>query len=54
MLHSIRHYTRLIFFKTQLNESYIANESFAKFARTFICCPEFYFFKKKYLMILHF
>ena len=36
----------LYFFRTRLNEAYIANVSFAKSARTFVCCPEFYFFKK--------
>ena len=36
----------LFFFRTQLNEASIAHVSFVKSARTFICCPEFYFFKK--------
>ena len=36
----------LYFFRTWLNEAYIANVPFAKSARTFICCPELYFFKK--------
>ena len=30
----------LYFFRTQLNEAYIANVSFTKSAITFICCPE--------------
>ena len=44
----------LYFFRTQLNEAYIANASFTKPERTFICCLELYFFFKKYLMTLHF
>ena len=44
----------LYFLRTRLNETYIANLSFAKSAMTFICCPELYFFKKKYLVTLHF
>ena len=32
------------FFRTRLDEVYIANVSFAKSAKTFICCPELYFF----------
>ena len=36
----------LYFFRTRLNEAYIANVSFAKFARTFICCPQLHLFKK--------
>ena len=44
----------LYFFRTRLNEAYIANVSFAKSARTFICCSELYFLKKKYLVTLHF
>ena len=34
----------LYFFRTWLNEAYIANVSFANPASTFICCPEIYFF----------
>ena len=37
----------LYFFRTRLNEACIANAFFAKSARTFICCPELYFFLKK-------
>ena len=37
----------LCFFRTRLNEAYIANVPFAKSARTFICCPELYYLKKK-------
>ena len=54
MLHSIRQPEKddevtigifmLHFFRTRLKEAYIANVSLAKSARTFICCPEFYFF----------
>ena len=44
----------LYFFRTRLNEAYIANVTFAKSARPSICCPELYFFKKKYLVTLHF
>ena len=36
----------LYFFRTRLNEAYNANVSFAKSARTFVCCPEFYSFFK--------
>ena len=44
----------LYFFRTRLNEAYIANVSFAKSARTFICCPELHFFKQIYLVTLCF
>ena len=44
----------LCFFRTRLNEAYIANVPFAKSARTFICCPELYYLKKKYPVTLHF
>ena len=33
----------LYFFRTHLNEAYIANVLFAKSASTLICCPEFIF-----------
>ena len=36
----------LYFFRTRLNEACIANVSFSKYARTFVCCPEFYSFFK--------
>ena len=31
------------FFRTRFSEAYIANVSFAKSARTFVCWAEFYF-----------
>ena len=34
------------FARTQLNEAYIINVLFAKSGRTFICCPDIYFFFK--------
>ena len=56
MLHNMRHQYKILekdgkvtvgifmlyFFRTRLNEAEIANLPFAKDARTFICCPEFY------------
>ena len=36
----------IYFFRTRLNEAYIANVSFTKSARIFVCCPEFDSFLK--------